>query len=191
MVGFHTGLRRFPSRRSRRLPARSRCRRKRGAVMTGAVGPPRITGHKSAMPLAFVSPRGTIPTFSRTGWKARYPRWSTSQIDCWPLHASGADRSASSRLLVIDLDRLVRSVVHRHEEAWCETLLVRLPSATAAGLDALLKAPHSDATGGKGNRAPSARPPRWRRPRQSAKRRRGSREARLHPRACTASRPVR
>ena len=52
------------------------------------------------------------------------------------------------------LDRLVRSVVHRHEEAWCDGLLARLPSATPAGLDALLKAPHSDATGGKDNRAP-------------------------------------
>jgi TnpA family transposase len=52
------------------------------------------------------------------------------------------------------LDRLVRSVVHRHEEAWCDGLLARLPAATPAGLDALLKAPHSDATGGKDNRAP-------------------------------------
>lgn len=31
------------------------------------------------------------------------------------------------------LDRLVRSVVHRHEEAWCDGLLARLPSATPAG----------------------------------------------------------
>src|SRR3954468_1373686 len=50
------------------------------------------------------------------------------------------------------LDRLVRSVVHRHEEAWCDGLLVRLPPATQAGLDALLKAaPHSHVTGGNDN----------------------------------------
>ena len=49
---------------------------------------------------------------------------------------------------------MVRSVVHRHEEAWCDGLLARLPAATAAGLDALLKAVHSDATGDKDNRAP-------------------------------------
>lgn len=52
------------------------------------------------------------------------------------------------------LDRLVRSVVHRHEEAWCNGLLARLPSATPAGLDALLKAPNSDAIGGRDSRAP-------------------------------------
>src|SRR5271165_322447 len=52
------------------------------------------------------------------------------------------------------IDRLVRSVVHRHEEAWCDGLLVRLPAATQTGLDALLKAPDSDVTGGKDNRAP-------------------------------------
>src|SRR5215218_1055488 len=52
------------------------------------------------------------------------------------------------------LDRLVRSVIHRHEEAWCHGLVARLPSAAPAGLDALLKAPHSDAAGGKDNRAP-------------------------------------
>jgi hypothetical protein len=49
---------------------------------------------------------------------------------------------------------LVRSVVHRHGEAWCDGLLARLPAATPTGLEALLKAPHSDATGGKDNRAP-------------------------------------
>ena len=101
MVGFRTALRRFPSRRSRRSPARSRCRQKPGAAMTGAVGPPRITGHKSATPSAFARPRWTIPTLSRVGWKARCPRWNIGQIDCWWLHASGAGRSASSRHLLI------------------------------------------------------------------------------------------
>ncbi len=52
------------------------------------------------------------------------------------------------------LDRSVRSVVHRHEEAWCDGLVTRLPSAASAALDALLKATHSDATGGEDNRAP-------------------------------------
>jgi hypothetical protein len=52
------------------------------------------------------------------------------------------------------LDRLVRSVIHRHEGAWCDSLVARLPSEAPAGLDALLKAPHSDASGGKDNRAP-------------------------------------
>ena len=52
------------------------------------------------------------------------------------------------------LDRLVRSVVHRHEEAWCDGLLARLPAETSAGLDALLKASPADATGGKDSRAP-------------------------------------
>jgi len=52
------------------------------------------------------------------------------------------------------LDRLVRSVIHQHEEVWCDGLLARLPAATSAGLDALLKAPHSAATGGKDSRPP-------------------------------------
>jgi TnpA family transposase len=52
------------------------------------------------------------------------------------------------------LDRLVRSVVHRHEEAWCDGLLARLPAGVPAALDALLKAPHADTTGGKDSRAP-------------------------------------
>jgi hypothetical protein len=49
---------------------------------------------------------------------------------------------------------LIRSVIHRHEEAWCEGLVARLPSAAPAKLDILLTAPHSDAGGGKDNRAP-------------------------------------
>src|SRR5271155_598143 len=52
------------------------------------------------------------------------------------------------------LDRLVRSVVHRHEEALCAALLTRLPAETAAGLDALLKAPAADATSGEVSPAP-------------------------------------
>jgi len=38
------------------------------------------------------------------------------------------------------LDRLVRSALHRQEEAFCAALLARLPPETAAGLDALLRA---------------------------------------------------
>ena len=63
-------------------PAKSRCRQKPGVVMTGAVGPPRITGHKSAMPSDFASPHWTIPMLSRVGWKTRFPRWNTGQTDC-------------------------------------------------------------------------------------------------------------
>jgi len=52
------------------------------------------------------------------------------------------------------LDRVVRSVVHRHEEALCAAVLTRLPAETAAGLDALLKAPTAAATSGDVGRAP-------------------------------------
>ena len=38
------------------------------------------------------------------------------------------------------LERLVRSVLHRHENAFCTALLARLPPETVAGLDALLRA---------------------------------------------------
>ena len=38
------------------------------------------------------------------------------------------------------LDRLVRSAMHRQEEAFCAALLARLPPGAAAGLDALLRA---------------------------------------------------
>jgi len=38
------------------------------------------------------------------------------------------------------LDRLVRSALHRQEEAFCVALLARLPPETAVGLDALLRA---------------------------------------------------
>ena len=39
------------------------------------------------------------------------------------------------------LERLVRSALHRQEEAFCAALLARLPPGAAVGLDALLKAP--------------------------------------------------
>ena len=44
--------------------------------------------------------------------------------------------------------------MHRHEEAWCNGPLARLPAETPAALDALLEATHCDATGGKDGRAP-------------------------------------
>ena len=57
------------------------------------------------------------------------------------------------------LERLVRSVLRRQEEAFCATVLARLPPETAAGLDALLRAPDSggaghDAEALEGGRAP-------------------------------------
>ncbi len=55
------------------------------------------------------------------------------------------------------LDRLVRSVLRRNEEAFCAVLLARLPPEAAAGLDALLKAPSSDlndAVSGEADREP-------------------------------------
>jgi TnpA family transposase len=52
------------------------------------------------------------------------------------------------------LDRLVRSVVRRHEEALCAAVLTRLPAETAAGLEALLKAPTANAASGEVGRAP-------------------------------------
>ena len=39
------------------------------------------------------------------------------------------------------LERLVRSVLHRHEDAFCAALLARLPPETIVGLDALLRPP--------------------------------------------------
>lgn len=39
------------------------------------------------------------------------------------------------------LERLVRSALHRQEEAFCAALVARLPPETAAGLDALLRPP--------------------------------------------------
>jgi hypothetical protein len=52
------------------------------------------------------------------------------------------------------LDRLVRSVVRRHEETLYAAVLTRLPAETAVGLDALLKAPAADARSGEVGRAP-------------------------------------
>jgi Domain of unknown function (DUF4158) len=45
------------------------------------------------------------------------------------------------------LDRLVRSAPHRREEAFCATLIARLPPETAAGLDALLRPPEPGRAG--------------------------------------------
>ena len=56
------------------------------------------------------------------------------------------------------LERLVRSALHRQEEASCIALVARLPPGTAVGLDALLKAPApgtGDAECGGVDREPS------------------------------------
>ena len=45
------------------------------------------------------------------------------------------------------LNRLVRSAVHRHDDAFGAALLTRLPAETAARLDALLHAPAPDGAG--------------------------------------------
>ena len=42
------------------------------------------------------------------------------------------------------LDRLVRSALHRQEDAFCTALLARLPPSTAAGLDALIRVPEAE-----------------------------------------------
>jgi len=42
----------------------------------------------------------------------------------------------------------VRSVLRRHEDAFCAALLARLPPETIAGLDALLRPPDPDEAGG-------------------------------------------
>jgi len=54
------------------------------------------------------------------------------------------------------LERLVRSVLHRHEDAFCAALLTRLPPKAAVGLDALLRPPVPGEAGGD---ADEARPP--------------------------------
>ena len=99
------------------------------------------------------------PTLDDTDALARWLEDQVSALEHRPdrLLMAARDRCRSLRIEPPSpdrLDRLVRSVVHRHEEACCDSLLARLPSATQAGLDALLKAPHSDATGGEDNRAP-------------------------------------
>jgi TnpA family transposase len=98
------------------------------------------------------------PTLDDTDALARWLEDEVSALEHRPdrLLMAARERCRSLRIEPPSpdrLDRLVRSVVHRHEEAWCDGLLVRLPAATQAGLDALLKAPHSDVTGGKDNRA--------------------------------------
>jgi len=52
------------------------------------------------------------------------------------------------------IDRIIRSVIHRHEEEWCGRLAARLPAGTADALDALLAAPHPGSPPGGDNRAP-------------------------------------
>ena len=99
------------------------------------------------------------PTLDDTDGLARWLEGQVSALEHRPDRLLVAARERCRSLSIEPpspdrLDRLVRSVVHRHEEAWCDGLLVRLPAATPAALDALLKAPHSDATGGKDNRAP-------------------------------------
>jgi hypothetical protein len=99
------------------------------------------------------------PTLDDTDALARWLEGQVSALERRPDRLLIAARERCRSLHVEPpspdrLDRLVRSVVHRHEEAWCDGVLARLPSATQAALDALLKAPHSDVTGGKDNRAP-------------------------------------
>ncbi len=53
------------------------------------------------------------------------------------------------------LERLVRSVLHRHEDAFCAALLARLPPGTIAGLDALLRPPDPGEAGGSGEPDPA------------------------------------
>jgi Domain of unknown function (DUF4158) len=58
------------------------------------------------------------------------------------------------------LDRLVRSALHRQEEAFCAVLRARLPPETAAGLDALLRPPPDPGgAGDDGTETGRARPP--------------------------------
>ena len=55
------------------------------------------------------------------------------------------------------LERLVRSALHRQEEAFCAAVLARLPAETAASIDVLLKAPApgtDDAECGEAGRGP-------------------------------------
>ncbi len=60
------------------------------------------------------------------------------------LLAAARERCRSQNLeppLPERLERLVRSVLHRHEDAFCTALLARLPPEAAAGLNALLRPP--------------------------------------------------
>jgi len=55
------------------------------------------------------------------------------------------------------LERLVRSALHRQEEAFCAAILARLPSETVTGLNALLRPP--DPGGAEGNLEEGGDPP--------------------------------
>ena len=57
------------------------------------------------------------------------------------------------------LDRLVRSALHRQEDAFCTALLARLPPSTAIGLDALIRVPDAEATDSNEEDASRALPP--------------------------------
>ncbi len=56
------------------------------------------------------------------------------------------------------LERLVRSALHRQEEAFCAALVARLPPEAAAGLDALLRPPVPDAGEASGEEADHVAP---------------------------------
>jgi len=56
------------------------------------------------------------------------------------------------------LERLVRSVLHRHEDAFCAALLARLPPETIAGLNTLLHPPDPSKVG-HNNDKPDLAPP--------------------------------
>ncbi len=56
------------------------------------------------------------------------------------------------------LERLVRSVLRRHEDAFCTALIARLPSETISGLDALLRPP-DPGEAGSGDDEPRLAPP--------------------------------
>ena len=59
------------------------------------------------------------------------------------------------------LERLVRSVLHRHEDAFCTALLARLPPEASVRLDALLRSPNPGEAGDSdGDTRPA--PPSWR-----------------------------
>ena len=183
------GARKCLSRRSRRSPGRSACRRPRGAATTGAADRRVSPGPDPRRPRLS---RGHTGRCRRPRGLAREPgiraRASADRLLVGGTRAMPVAR-ASSRHLPSRLDRLVRSVVHRHEEALCAALLARLPAETAAGLDALLKAPTAT-TSGEISRAPLLALARGRWSGKPAERRRGGRQARPHSRARTACRSV-
>jgi hypothetical protein len=89
-------------------------------------------------------------------------RWLDGQVlDLERRHdrllVAARERCRSSQLEPPSHDRLersVRSVLRRQEEAFCAAVLARLPPETAAGLDALLRASDS---GGAGHDAKACR----------------------------------